>query len=196
VQLASVKVTVSVPLVNGKKVDGVKLSKGCTGTIGRIDVTQRSADGIKVSTGAHDITVSGGSVICESKAEDVHQDGMQVMGGSNITFQKLHVDCGRPGESLINSNMFINMAGDATTPPSHVICKNCTFGGDAGHTVSIQHSTSSGVTGSTLCPAKYGNLTLAVGADAISPVTSGNTYGNCPGHEATSGDPVAPTMQH
>lgn len=180
VDLDSVTVTMT-PSVGGSRQgwDAVHLQPGCTGTIGRIDVTTSVADGIKVAAGVHDLVVGGGTIRCLAKAPVLHQDGIQVLGGERITFKNMHVDCGRPAESLINSNMFINMAGRATTPPTDVVCDGCTFGGGAAHTVSIQNSIRSGVENSTLCRAKYPNLTLTIGSAAIDPVNIDNKLMDC-----------------
>ena len=195
VNLDSVQITITAEAGGKKKLDAVKFAPGCTGKIGKIDITQNSADAIKVAQGAHDITVGGGTIKCLAKGEDLHQDGIQVMGGARITFKNLSVDCGRPNESLINSNMFLNMAGDSTEPPTDVVCDHCDFGGDAGHTVSIQKSIRSGVTDSTLCPAKYPEQTLAVGVDAVDPIVNGNTTGSCPDQSVSADTPVEPTFQ-
>jgi hypothetical protein len=161
--------------------DAVHLEPGCTGTIGKLDVTTSVADGVKVAGGVHDLMIEGGSIRCLAKRPILHQDGIQVLGGDRITLTNMHVDCGRPAESLINSNMFINMAGRASTPPTDVVCDMCTFGGGAAHTVSIQNSIRSGVEDSTLCRAKYANLTLTIGSLAVDPVNSGNKLIDCAG---------------
>ena len=180
VDLDSVKVTMS-PNASGtgSERDAVHLQPGCTGTIGRIDVTTSVADGIKVAAGVHDLVVGGGTIRCLAKAPVLHQDGIQVLGGDRITFRNMHVDCGRPAESLINSNMFINMAGRATTPPTDVVCDGCSFGGGAAHTVLVQNSIRSGVENSTLCRAKYPNLTLTIGSAAVDPVNIDNKLMDC-----------------
>ena len=180
VDLDSVTVTMT-PKAGGtrQEKDAVHLQPGCTGTIGRITVTTSVADGIKVAAGVHDLVVAGGTVRCLAKAPTLHQDGIQVMGGDRITFRKMDIDCGRPAESLINSNMFINMAGRATTPPTDVVCDECTFGGGAAHTVLVQNSIRSGVSNSTLCRAKFPNLTLTIGSAAIDPVNVGNKLVDC-----------------
>jgi hypothetical protein len=180
VDLDSVTVTMT-PSVGGSRQgwDAVHLQPGCTGTIGRIDVTTSVADGIKVAAGVHDLVVGGGTIRCLAKAPVLHQDGIQVLGGDRITFRNMNVDCGRPAESLINSNMFINMAGRATTPPTDVVCDGCSFGGGAAHTVLVQNSIRSGVENSTLCRAKYPNLTLTIGSAAIDPVNVGNKLLDC-----------------
>jgi hypothetical protein len=167
-----------------KHADAIHLRPGCTGRIGRVEVTQSAGDGIKVAEGAHDLRIDGGFVHCLAKAPGLHQDGVQVLGGDRITFRHLDIDCGRAGERLINSNLFIREAGRSTHPPTDVVCDECTLGSDAAHTVSIQQSLRSGVTNSTLCPAKYPRQMLAVGPEAIDPVTSGNTIGACGGAQA------------
>jgi hypothetical protein len=164
--------------------DAIHLRPGCTGEIGRIVVTQSAGDGIKVAEGVHDLTVYGGVVRCLAKAPRLHQDGVQVMGGARITFRNLRIDCGRADDTLVNSNLFIREGGKSLTPPTDVVCDHCSFGGGAAHTVSVQDSIRSGVTDSTLCPARYSRQMLAVGPEAVDPVTSGNRIGACGGAKA------------
>jgi hypothetical protein len=111
----------------------------------------------------------------------VHQDGIQVMGGTNITLTGVIVDCGRVQDDLINSNLFVNQSGDSTEPPTDVVCDACVFGGSAAHTVSIQNSVRSGVANSTICPARFPKQTLAIGVAAVDPVDVGNRVGACSG---------------
>ena len=177
VDLDSVTVTMS-PAGTG---DAIHLASGCTGRIGRVEVTTSIADGIKVAQGAHDLTVDGGRIRCLAKIPAVHQDGIQVMGGSNVTLTGVIVDCGRLPDSSINSNLFVNQGGGATQPPSDVVCDSCVFGGEAAHTVSIQNSVRSGVVNSTICPARFPKQTLAIGAAAVDPVDVGNRVGPCSG---------------
>jgi hypothetical protein len=176
VNLDSVTVTID---ASSAARDAVHLRDGCTGRIGRLVVTQSVGDAVKVAQGAHDLTIGGGSIRCLAKGPNLHQDGIQVMGGARITFQGLSVDCGRAGERLINSNLFIRQSGKSTEPPTDVVCADCAFGAGAAHTVNIQTSVRSGVENSTLCTAKYPKLTLTVGAGAVDPVTVGNTVGAC-----------------
>lgn len=182
VDLDSVTVTMT-PAAAGPRSgeDAVHLEPGCTGRIGRLDVTTSLADGVKVAYGVHDLVVGGGTVTCLAKAPTLHQDGIQVMGGERITFRQMHVDCGRANGRLINSQLFINMAGRSPTPPTDVVCDGCSFGPGAAHTVSTQDSIRSGVTNSTLCRGKFPKLTLAIGADAVDPVHAGNTIRDCGG---------------
>ena len=159
--------------------DAVHLESGCTGRIARLTVIEQVADGVKVAEGAHDLTVGGGSIRCLGKIPGVHQDGIQVMGGTRITFRHVTVDCGRPGAQLINSNLFIKQSGRSSMPPTDVVCVDCDLGGAAAHTVNIQDSVRSGVEGSSLCSAKYPKLTLTIGPGAVSPVDEHNTISGC-----------------
>jgi hypothetical protein len=74
----------------------VNLAAGCTGTIS-LDVTVTApggGDGVKVQDGAHDLVVGPSSVTCEpGLSSKMHQDGVQVQGGSNVTFEGLVVSC-------------------------------------------------------------------------------------------------------
>jgi hypothetical protein len=179
VDLDSVTVTMTPAYPSRRDGDAVHLEAGCTGRIGSLNVTTSIADGVKVADGAHDLTIGGGSIRCLAKLPVVHQDGIQVMGGARITFERLRVDCGRADDTLIDSNLFIKQAGRSLTPPTDVVCVECYLGADAAHTVSIQQSIRSGVRSSTLCEAKYPKLTLDVGADAVAPVTSADSIGGC-----------------
>lgn len=172
-------VTVTMTAAGRRGGDAVHLANGCTGHIGLLTVTEYVADGVKIADGAHDLTVDGGSIRCLAKTPSVHQDGVQAMGGARITFNKLTVSCGRPGASLINSNLFFNKAGRSSTPPTDVVCVDCVLGGGAAHTVNIQDSVRSGVVGSSLCTAKYPRLTLTIGSGAVAPVDVRNTISGC-----------------
>ena len=152
---------------------------GCTGRIGRLEVTQRSGDGVKVAEGVHDLTVEGGSIRCLAKAPRVHQDGIQAMGGLNVTFHGLSIDCGRRDTRKINSNLFIKKSGRSVVPPTDVVCEDCSFGAWAAHTVSVQTSIRSGIVDSTLCVARFPALTLDIGPGAVAPRNAGNQIRQC-----------------
>ncbi len=74
----------------------VNLAAGCTGTIS-LDVTVTApggGDGVKVQNGAHDLTIGPSSITCQPGLSDKeHQDGVQVQGGTNVTFKGLVVSC-------------------------------------------------------------------------------------------------------
>lgn len=180
VNLRSVAVRMTPHYAGGRRGgDAVHLEAGCSGHIGRLSVRTWIADGVKVAQGAHDLTIGGGSIRCLAKVARVHQDGIQVMGGAHITFRGLHVDCGRAGTRLINSDLFIKRSGSSTAPPTDVVCDGCLLGGEAAHTVDIQASVRSGVVASTLCAAKYPRLTLTIGHAAVHPVDVRSSLGSC-----------------
>jgi len=180
VDLDLVRVTITRASIGVRSAeDAVRLRSGCTGRIGRLEVVQWAGDGVKVSFGVHDLDVGGGSIRCLGKAPDLHQDGIQVMGGTRITFHKLAIRCGRANARLINSDIFINRGGKSIDPPTDVVCDGCSLGPWAAHTVSVQDSVRSGVTNSTLCVARFPQFTLAVGADAVDPVNASNNIQQC-----------------
>ena len=180
VDLDLVRVTITRASIGDRRnEDAVHLRAGCTGRIGRLEVVEWAGDGVKVSSGVNNLDVGGGSIRCLGKAPDLHQDGIQVMGGSHITFHNLAIRCGRANARLINSDLFINRAGKAGTPPTDVVCDSCSFGPWAAHTVSVQDSVRSGVTGSTLCVARFPQFTLAVGTDAVDAVNTSNVIRQC-----------------
>jgi hypothetical protein len=179
VDLDSVSVTMTSAFTTRRDGDAVHLERGCTGRIGTLDVVTSVADGVKVAEGAHDLAVDGGSIRCQGKVADVHQDGMQVMGGARITLRGLHIDCGRAQDALINSNLFIKRSGRSVDPPTDVVCVDCVLGGAAAHTASIQESVRSGLVDSQLCAAKYSKLTLSIGPNAVDPVDVGNAIDAC-----------------
>lgn len=160
---------------------GIVIGKNCTGSIARIEVDTASADGLKVQNSApvaHDLSIGGGYITCTAKAPTLHQDGVQVMGGTNILFHGLSIGCGRADDSLIDSDFFVNKAGSGATTPTDVVCDGCFFGpGPAAHEVNIGESVRSGVRNSTVCPDKTpNNGALDVGPDAVDPVRDGNTF--------------------
>ncbi len=179
VDLDSVSVAMTSALTSRRGADAVHLEPGCTGRIGRLDVDTSAGDAVKATEGVHDLTIDGGTVHCAAKLPTMHQDGFQIMGGTRITLRGLRIDCGRAGESLINSNLFIKRAGRSVNPPTDVVCVDCFLGASAAHTASIQESVRSGLVDSTLCTAKYPRLTLTIGPGAVDPVDSDNVLGTC-----------------
>ncbi|MFN8222141.1 MAG: hypothetical protein U0R50_02710 [Gaiellales bacterium] len=150
--------------------DAIVLADGCTGRIGRIEVETGSADGVKIqnqSNPAHDLTIDGGYVRCWAIAGDNHQDAVQAMAGSRITFNNVSFDC------LGNSNFFVNRASGGNTP-TDVVCNGCTFGGKSSTTVRINVSVRSGVRNSAGCPGRNVKDPFYFTGSAQSPVNSGN----------------------
>jgi hypothetical protein len=180
VNLDSLTVTITEAMASDRSnSDGVHLRPGCTGRIGRLVVTDSAGDAVKVAEGVHDLTVAGGTIRCPAKAPKLHQDGVQVMGGQRITFQNMSIDCGRQADSLIDSNFFVNRAGQSMTAPSDVVCDGCTLGGWTAHTINIEESLRSGVRNSTLCVGRFPKLTTTFGAGAVAPVNTGNRITTC-----------------
>jgi hypothetical protein len=164
---------------NVVRVDGVKFAAGCTGHIHSFNVTTSSSDALKVAEGAHDLVIDGGTIKCLDKLPTLHQDAIQVMGGSNITFNNMTLDCGRADDDLIDSNFFVNLSGTSTVAPDHVVCDSCSLGKDTAHTVNLQTSSDSGVRNSTICEGKFPRLSFTKGVDAVNIVDENNTIQAC-----------------
>jgi hypothetical protein len=113
------------------KIDAIHLDSGCTGTI-RIRVQTNSGDGVKVHDGAHDLTVYMGKpaphgvqpslfskvgIVCTAKFGDVHQDGVQAMGGTDVTFDSPHVDCPTGN----NGGLFVNGGRGGHGVPTRIL---------------------------------------------------------------------------
>jgi hypothetical protein len=150
VNLNLVKVTMNVA-----NSDAVRLSTGCTGRIGRIEIDTWTQDGIKVQNSstnvARDLVVESGYVKCHAMAAGAHQDGVQGMGGTRLTFRNLTIDC------LGNSNFFINEGGGGATRPTDIVCEGCVLGPRSSTTVRVNQATRSGLRNTLICPGR--NLT-------------------------------------
>jgi hypothetical protein len=159
-------------------VDAIKLGDGCTGRIRKIAVLTQSGDGVKVSSGAADVTVAGGTIVCVDRAGAVHQDAIQAMGGVGITFKRLVVTC----PTANHSAFFVNRAGIADETPTRVTFQNG-YLGSSGTTGDIGTSKRSGISGSVVCPSlRYGkpismpDFPSGGGPAAVKPVNEGNTF--------------------
>jgi hypothetical protein len=73
------------------------------------------------------------------------------MGGRNITFRNLSIDC------LGNSNFFINRGGGGSTQPTNIICDGCLLGPRSSTTIRVNNASRSGARNSLFCPGR--NLT-------------------------------------
>jgi hypothetical protein len=174
VHLASVMVT-----IRNVSSDAVLLRSGCTGSIGRISVVQYHGDGIKVGN-AHDLVIGGGSIRCYSHDVGKHQDGIQILGGRNVTFSNMDVGC----YSANNSQVWIN-DGSGSGPggiPTNIVFQGGRFQGyfnrgqygpGGAYGVAIVGSMQSGVRNATICPNAHPAHALYVAASAQAPVTSG-----------------------
>jgi hypothetical protein len=167
VQLDSVSVT-----IKNVSNDAVLIRSGCTGSIGRIDVVQYRGDGIKVGN-AHDLSIGGGSVRCYAHDAGKHQDGIQALGGQNVTFNNMDVGC----YSANNAQVWLNDGAGGKNMPTNVVFNGGKFDGrgSGAYGFAIVNSIGSGVRNATICPNKHPVRQLYVGSGATSPVTDGNT---------------------
>lgn len=144
--------------------DAIVLEENCTGRIGRVEVETWTADGIKVQNGgrvAHDLVIESGYVRCHEVAEGAHQDGIQVMGGSRLTFRELRVDC------LGNANLFLSKGGLGASTPTDVVCEACILGPNSGQTLFYAESVRSGVRGTMICTGRFRAVRVEPEARAI-----------------------------
>lgn len=169
VNLDLVKIT-----MNNGSLDALVLGAGCTGIIRRVEIEGPMADGIKIqnnsANAAHDLLIAGGYVSCGQAASGVHQDGMQGMGGRNVTFRNLVIDCLGGG----GGNFFPAKGGSGATTPTNIVCDHCAFGPRHPNNVQIQTSVISGVRNSLICRPTSGRDPVIVGSSASNPVEESN----------------------
>ena len=150
--------------------DAIQLDQDCHGRVGRVEVETWTADGIKVQNRgvvAHDLVIESGFIKCHAVAGNQHQDGIQAMGGSRITFRGLRVDC------LRNANLYLSRGGSGATTPTDIVCDGCVLGPNAGQTLFYNTSLRSGARNSTICTGRFTAIRLDTRAEA--PVNVGNT---------------------
>jgi hypothetical protein len=165
VDLDLVKVT-----IHTKVDDAIRIDKGCTGRIGRIEVDTWTADGVKVQNRgavAHDLVIESGYVKCHDAYPGYHQDGVQAMGGYRLTFRNLAIDC------LRNANFFMSRGGAQVSTPTDIVCERCILGPNSAQTVFWSASLRSGVRNSTICTGRY--RALRVSPNAQDPIDASNT---------------------
>lgn len=165
-----VKVTIDAGLPDRK--DAFHTGQRCEGRIGRIELVG-PADGMKIQGGVHNLTIEGGYIDCLPVEGEVHQDGIQAMGGANVLLQNLTIDCGT------NSAMFFNMGAGGQNMPTNIICDGCTLSklNLNNRTVRIMESVNSGVRNSTIywCGPSCPGPAVVIGTNAVGAVNSGNT---------------------
>jgi hypothetical protein len=150
--------------------DAIQLRTNCSGRIGRIEVDTWREDGLKVNAPApvaHDLVIEGGYIRCHAQSDGAHQDGIQAMGGTRITFRNLELNC----NSNPNAQIFINAANGGS--PVDIVCENCFLGSGGGSSLFINNSLRSGARNTTICPGRFSPIRIESGAQ--SPVNSGNT---------------------
>jgi hypothetical protein len=183
VNMQSVSVTIS---ATSLATDAVKLANGCTGYIGHIDVVQWKGDGIHIAN-AHDLVIGSVTIRCYAHVPLKHQDGIQVLGGQNVTINNADVGC----YSANNSQVWINDgsgSGPGGTPTNIVFqggkfqgyFNNGQYGPGGAYGVAIVGSVQSGVRNATICPNAHPAHALYVATSAQAPVTSGTVLShNC-----------------
>lgn len=164
--------------------DAVRLASGCTGRIGRLEVTGVvNGDAVKIqnadSNAAHDLVIESGYASCAGPSTDgTHQDGVQGMGGSNITFQNFVFDCYGGG----GGNFFIQRAGSGATNPTNIVCDGCALGPREPNNVNLGTSIGAGVRNSLICRPLSGRNPFQTDSGAQQIVNENNTV-------VTSSDP-------
>ena len=164
---------VKITSTNGSA-DALRLGAGCTGTIRRIELEGPMADGIKIQNGssnaAHDLVIGGGYVSCGPAAAGVHQDGMQGMGGRNVVFRNLVIDCLGGG----GGNFFPAKGGSGATTPTNIVCEHCALGPKHPNNVQIQESVNSGIRNSLICRPQSGRDAVQIGPNTPGAVNTNN----------------------
>ena len=158
--------------------DAVFLSSGCSGTIQSLEVDSWASDGIHIGPGAGGpagLRINGGHVHLHdtcSVCGSVHLDGIQVLGGSNITFRNFLVVI--DPEEGTNSAVYINQGSGAQETPTDVVFENSTFvrSPNRNRTFRIGDSIRSGLRNSTVywC----GTAANCGGGDAIAFTANGD----------------------
>jgi hypothetical protein len=132
--------------------DAVSLDQNCSGRIGRIEVDTWTGDGIKVQNRgevARDLVIESGYVKCHAVYGDYHQDGIQVMGGTRLTFRNLAIDC------LGNANLFLSEGGGLSSTPTDVVCEGCILGPQSAQTLFYAGSIRSGARDTVICTGRF-----------------------------------------
>ena len=144
-------VKVTIEAGQGMRRDGFHTSRRggeCTGRIGRLEIDTWVADGVKVHQPAHDLVIEGGYLRCHGREGEVHQDGIQAMGGNRVTFKNFDVDC----TTASNGAMFINQGAGRNGRPTDIVCDGCILkkGPTRNRVLRISDSLRSGARNSTI----------------------------------------------
>lgn len=103
--------------------DSLVLASGATGRIKRVEIDTSTEDGIKVQNAsvqaAHDFTIDEGYVTAHGSAPGAHQDGIQVMGGRDLTFRNIVF------KNFNTQGVFVNKAGSGATNPTDIVFDGC-----------------------------------------------------------------------
>jgi hypothetical protein len=162
--------------------DAFVMNSGCTGRVGRLEVTTFTQDPLKTTNAdaaaAHDLLIEGGWAICPTRAPGAHQDGWQAMGGARLTVRDFVWDCGDmadPFGSGVAQVFVVGKAGAGATTPTDVVVEHSVLMPGASQTVAVGVSLRSGVRDSILCPDRTprgGTFRVLGGIDVVN---TGNT---------------------
>src|SRR6266545_45912 len=158
--------------MRNRDADAITIASGCTGRIGRVEVQTWHQDGIKVqnqANPAHDLVIEGGYVKAWAMTPGAHQDGIQVMGGSRLTFKNLRVDV------VGAQNLFINKAGSGATTPTDIVCENCSLGPYVATPLRVNVAIRSGARYTLVCTSYRYGLAMSFSSASLQPVNTGNT---------------------
>lgn len=159
------KVTVD---ARGSSGDSVTLE--CSGDIGDLEITGGAKDGIKVHGLAHDLTIHSGALTCLNHSVGSHQDGIQVMGSDNVTFENFDSDC----VFANNAGLFINSANGSGGITNFHYNGGEVHGQNCGQVVTIGNSTDSGINGVSVYDTK-----IRINAGAVRPINTGTAFLGC-----------------
>jgi hypothetical protein len=161
--------------------DAVSLASGCTGRIGRVEIVTHTQDAIKTQNSnedaAHDLVIESGWARCPARSPGAHQDGLQNMGGRNITIRNFVWACGDmadPYGSGVAQAVVISRAGSEVTTPTDVVVEHSVLMPGAAHTFAIGESLRSGIRDSVLCPDRTGASPISDYGGAVDPVFERN----------------------
>jgi hypothetical protein len=117
--------------------DGLILASRATGRIGYLGLTTRQQDGIKVQnagTPARSFVIESGILRAHDSAQGAHQDGIQVMGGSDLTFRRLSI------LGFDTQGIFVNRGGSGATTPTRIRIEDCYVGPTGATAVNINNA--------------------------------------------------------
>jgi hypothetical protein len=159
--------------------DAVNLDAGCTGHIKlAVDIIS-GWDGIKIHQGSSQLHVTGYVYIAGRANSTVHQDFVQAMGGTDITFTEFQTrnngqSGAHGGSDSIHSSWFINSGNGLQEIPTRVVCDACHFdGGGTPVANGDNNPIGSGVRNSTIVKGQSGTCIVNNGTTAM--VNENNT---------------------
>lgn len=159
----------------------VGLRGKCTGRIGRLEVDTSIGTGVMVGKGAQNLSIEDGYIRCwdrrraAQRRHDLHQDGVIAMGGLDVTFHGVEIDCRSSNHAAM---YFARGRGGAKEPtegdwPTRVVCDGCTLSA-RGQLVDIHASIQSGARNSIFA-CKPHLFKVRATDEAIDPVNENNS---------------------